>query len=224
MKVIAIRPEPGLSQTLQAGAEADLDMLGEALFAIEPVTWVAPDPGGYDGLLLGSGNALRHAGTALDRYAALPVYAVGDKTAAAARSRGFAVARIGSGGLQSLLDQLVGTNLRLLRLAGEEHVPLEPPEGIVIESRIVYRVATRPMSAPLAQQLAKGALVLLHSAEAARHFASECRRLGVNRAKVRIAALGPRIAEAAGTGWAQIECATEPREAALLAMAQDMCH
>jgi uroporphyrinogen-III synthase len=72
--------------------------------------------------------------------------------------------------------------------------------------------------------LTEGALILLHSAEAARHFASECERLGIDKGRIAIAALGPRIAVAAGSGWRDVRAAETPREAAILALARDMCH
>ncbi len=73
--------------------------------------------------------------------------------------------------------------------------------------------------------LAEGeALVLLHSAATARHFANECDRLGLARGSITLAALGPRIAAAAGDGWAAIHIASRPDDAALLAMAQELCN
>ncbi|MBS1240071.1 MAG: uroporphyrinogen-III synthase, partial [Proteobacteria bacterium] len=63
-----------------------------------------------------------------------------------------------------------------------------------------------------------------HSAEAARHFTAECDRLGLDRANIALAALGPRIAAAGGGGWREVRSAQSPREAALLALARDMCH
>ena len=68
-----------------------------------------------------------------------------------------------------------------------------------------------------------GALVLLHSAATARHFAEECDRLGVPRARITLAALGPRIAAAAGAGWGAVHIAPQPDEAALLQLAFDLC-
>jgi uroporphyrinogen-III synthase len=65
--------------------------------------------------------------------------------------------------------------------------------------------------------------VLLHSAATARHFASECDRLGLARSAVTLAALGPRIAASAGGGWAAVHTAPRPDEAALLEMVFDLC-
>jgi uroporphyrinogen-III synthase len=74
------------------------------------------------------------------------------------------------------------------------------------------------------EALREGGLVLLHSGAAARHFAAECDRLGLRRGNIALAALGERIARAAGTGWAALRWAGEPRDAGLLALARDMWH
>jgi uroporphyrinogen-III synthase len=88
---------------------------------------------------------------------------------------------------------------------------------------IAYRSVTLPLD-PLAGVLRSGeALALLHSAETARHFAAECDRLGLARGTIALAALGPRIAAAAGAGWATVHTAPRPDEAALLALACDLC-
>ena len=224
LPIFAIRPEPGLAATIAAGHQAGLGIEGAALFAIRPVAWSPPEPAGVDGLLLGSANALRHGGRALAVFQGKPAYVVGAATADAARQAGLAIARTGSGGLQQVLDGLEGHKLVLLRLAGAEHVPLRPPQGVTVVERIVYEAIAMPMPPDLAGQLRKGGVVLLHSAGAARHFASECSRLDLPRSTIRLAALGPRIAQAAGGGWAAVAAAADPRESVLLALARDMCH
>ncbi|MBO0749375.1 MAG: uroporphyrinogen-III synthase [Porphyrobacter sp.] len=221
--ILAIRPEPGCSATVAAGRAIGLAIEACPLFDIRLLAWTLP-PGDFDGLLLGSANALRHGGPRVGNLVDNPVYAVGETTAAAARKRGFAVACVGHGGLQALLDGLAGERLNLLRLAGRERVPLSPPPGIAVETATVYETVPLPLPERVVERLRRGALVLLHSAAAARHFAAECERLAVHRGDIRLAALGPRIAEAAGSGWAALRSAAEPDEAALLALARDMCH
>lgn len=225
--IVAIRPEPGLARTLARAAEMGLPVRGHPLFRIEAVAWDAPDPAAFDGLLLGSGNAFRHAGAAIARYAALPVHVVGEETAAAARAAGFRVGRIGQGSLQAVLDTLTerraGAGLRLLRLAGRAHVPLAVPAGITLATRVVYAVIGMELPRPLVSTLASGAVVLLHSGEAAAHFAAECGRIGVPRGRIGLAALAPRVAERAGTGWRAIAVADRPDDAVLLAAAARMC-
>lgn len=219
--LVLLRPEPGWSESAVRARDLGMVVVGAPLFAIEPVAWSCPDPASFDGLLVGSANVFRHGGSALAGLRSLPVHAVGAATGAAALDGGFTVASLGSGGLQAVLDCLAPQ--RLLRLAGEAHVPLTLPEGATMETRILYRSRPVPLAAEAATALAQGAFAALHSAEAARHFASECDRLGLPRETIDLAALGPRIAAAAGRGWRSIHIAEAPDDAALLAKAQQMC-
>jgi uroporphyrinogen-III synthase len=220
--VVAIRPEPGCSATVDGGRAAGLEIEGHPLFEIRPLAWQPPPAQAVEALLLGSANAVRHAGAGLEAFRAKPVYAVGEATAAAAEAAGFAVAAAGKGELQALVDTIVPP-LRLLRVTGAEHVALVLPAGIAVETCVAYESVPLPLSGNLAERLSQGALVLLHSAAAARHFAAECERCGIARSAVALAALGPRIAAAAGEGWRELRAAPEPREAALLALAAEMC-
>ncbi|WP_188643875.1 uroporphyrinogen-III synthase [Tsuneonella deserti] len=220
--LLVLRPEPGLAQTLALATTMGLRALGAPLFEIEPVPWTAPAAETFDGILAGSANAFRHGGSSLASLAKLPVHAVGQRTADAARTAGFTVATAGATNLQRVLDQLAPP-LRLLRLAGEKRVMLEAPQGIEIEERALYRARPLALGHEAADLLLDDAIALLHSGEAARHFAQECARLGIDRAGVAIAALAPRIAEAAGTGWREVATAQEPSDRALLVMAADMC-
>ncbi|MFO6448430.1 uroporphyrinogen-III synthase [Erythrobacter sp. NE805] len=222
LHLLALRPEPGLAATLERARAMGLTITGHALSEIRPVAWECPDPAGIDGLLIGSANAILHGGPHLARLAAKPVHAVGEATAAAARAAGFTVATTGSGGLQGVLDAIAGP-CRLLRIAGEEHVPLTPPPSVTIAEVIAYRAVMLPLD-PVAPLLASGeALVLLHSAATAAHFAAECDRLGIGRSGVTLAALGPRIAAAASGGWAAVHTAARPDEASLMQLAFDLC-
>lgn len=221
--VLAIRPEPGSAATVAAGRELGLSIESCPLFELRALAWDAPSPEAVDALLLGSANAVRHGGPTLDAFKGKPAYVVGDATARAAEIAGFPVAAMGRGQLQPLVDTLAPP-LRLLRVTGAEHVPIAPPLGVAIETRIAYDSAPLPLPGDLATRLGGGALVLLHSAVAARHFAAEFDRFGIARSAVRLAALGPRIAAAAGEGWCEVRWAEEPREAALLALARQMCH
>lgn len=222
-KVFAIRPEPGLSKTIAAGAARALPISGIPLSRIVPCGWTLPDLEAFDGVLAGSANAFRHGGDKLSALTHLPVLAVGQATAEAAKDAGFRVAQVGSGGLQQVLDDVAGDYSHLLRLSGEEHVPLNPPEATQITDRIVYRVGPVDLPGERVQEIERGALVLLHSASAARHFASECNRLGVHRENVSLCALGPRVLEPAGEGWHEARAAANPNENDLLALAIEMC-
>ncbi len=198
-----------------------LTIAAHPLFAAMAVDW-APPAGPFDAILLGSANVMRLAGPKLFGLTDLPAYCVGEATADAARAAGFTVAGMGHGGLQSVLPQ-ADQHRRLLRLSGEARVPLDPPPGVELVTVTCYRVAARPVDAALAGLLQSGALVLLHSGEAAAHFAGEVDRLGIPRTRLHLACLAPRIAERAGTGWAALAVAERPDDRTLLALAGQMC-
>jgi uroporphyrinogen-III synthase len=220
--LVVIRPQPGADATVMAATALGLDPHAFPLFAVAPVMWEAPDPARIDALLIGSANALRHGGGALERYRGKPVYAVGQTTAAECRAAGLTVAVTGSGGLEGVVASIAGP-ARLLRLAGREHIALAPPAGVELVKRIVYASEPLPMTEELADLLHTSATVLLHSAAAATHFAAECDRLGLRRGKIALVSIGPRVTAACGTGWAEVATAASPDDASLLAQARHMC-
>lgn len=222
--LVIVRPEPGCSASLSAArAMPGVDVRGFPLFEAVARSWEAPAPDRFDALLAGSAMVFRHGGRGLRALAGLPVYAVGETTAAEARAAGFTVARTGAGGLQAMLDTIAPEHRRLLRLAGEERIALTLPEDVTMEERLVYASEPRAMSPELALLLRQPAIVALHSAEAARHLAAECVRHGIRRAPLRLAALSPRIAAAAGDGWGEVASVPFPEDKALLALARQMC-
>jgi uroporphyrinogen-III synthase len=227
LPLLVLRPQPGHDATLAAARALGIEAVSAPLFAIEARPWVPPAPDTVDALLIGSANAIRHAGPALASFAGKPVHAVGETTARAARAVGLAVASVGAGGLQAVLDGL--TRTRLLRLAGEERLALTPPPGVTMTEQVVYAARTLPLPHGAARLMLTHALpglaVALHSAAAATHLAHEMTRLGLPRHRLHLVALGPRIAQAAGNdGWAAIHIAPAPDERSLLALALQVCH
>jgi uroporphyrinogen-III synthase len=220
--LVVIRPQPGADRTVALACKLGLDAVAMPLFEVSPCVWRAPDPASIDALLIGSANAVRHAGAALDSFKAKPVHAVGEVTAAECRAAGLAVVATGRGGLQGVLDR-VPPPTRLLRLAGEDRVALTPPDGVSMTERVVY--ASRPLSAgpQLVALLRSPCVVALHSAVAARHLAAECDRLGLARSPIALATMGPRVSEAAGPDWADLAEAATPDDEALLACAAKLC-
>lgn len=221
LPLVVIRPEPGNRETVDRARAMGIDAHGFPLFEVVPLPWDAPSPDGFTGLLAGSANVFRHGGAMLERLRALPVHAVGAATADAARAAGFAVAQTGSGGLQPVVERLAAG--RYLRLAGEERVPLLPPAGVLLETRVIYAVRALCLPPALQAILREGAIVALHSGEAAGHFAKETTESNLNRRAIAIACLAPRIGEMAGKGWLKTGIAPERTDHALLALALQMC-
>ncbi|NNC53721.1 MAG: uroporphyrinogen-III synthase [Erythrobacter sp.] len=222
--LFVLRPEPGLHVTMETAEAYGLKVFGCPLFEVEAVGWDCPDPSGFDALLVGSSNVFRHGGHNLEKLERLPVYAVGEATAEGAREKGFIVSRVGKGGLQALLDTIKDREIRFLRLAGEKMVELDPPAGISIETRVTYRMRDMELAKDVAKAMrSEGGVVLLHSGEASRRLREECARLEIDRTKVTIAALGPRIADIAGGGWESVHVAPQALDAELLALAERLC-
>lgn len=224
LPIVTIRPPPGDAATAVRAASMGLTVMRMPLFAVDPVGWQVPEIDCFDALLIGSANALRHGGEGLSTLTSLPAYAVGEATARKAREAGFSIAAIGSRGLQTVLDDAKRAgHCRLLRLSGEAHVPLAPPPGVTVSTIVAYRVAALPIPDDLAECLGAGALVLLHSGEAAAHFAAEVDRLALPRERIALACLAPCIARRAGDGWARCAIAERIDDGALLALAGQMC-
>ena len=220
--ILVVRPEPGLSATVAAAQEMGLNAIGYPLFEVRPVAWECPAPENIDALLIGSANAIRHGGDALDGLKGKPVHAVGKTTADAAREAGFSIASTGNGGLQNVLDAIPAP-ARLLRIAGAEHVPLEPSEGVGIDTVIAYESVPLELPEPLRALLDMGVTVLLHSAAAAEQFVRESRRLAVHRDRISLIVIGPRVASAAGKGWRAVHVSPHPSDRAMLELAREMC-
>jgi uroporphyrinogen-III synthase len=164
-------------------------------------------------LLLTSPNAARQAGPALDKVAKLPVYAVGAKTAAAARDAGLTIAAAGSAAVEALLESIPGS-LRLLHLAGADR--RETTGRHRIDRLTVYR--SEQVADPALPNLA-GLVVAVHSPRAGARLAE----LAPARSETAVAAISTNAAVACGTGWQRVERASCPDDASLLALAATLC-
>lgn len=211
MKLAVLRPEPGNAATVGRARAAGFDTLALPLFAIRPLAWDVPDPLAHDALLLTSANTLRFGGTGLARLCMLPVCAVGGHTAAAARAHGFEVVLTGERDASALLVAARERGVeRALHLTGRNRTLREG--GIIARIVPVYDSAALAIDPVMLAGL-HGTVALLHSTRAARRLAALLGPAG--RAAVAIAAFGPAIAAAAGTGWAAVVTAETPDDAAL---------
>lgn len=222
-RLIIVRPEPGATATLLAARALGLDAQAYPIFVVRPIPWRPVMRGEIDAVILGSANAIRHAGEALDDLRGLPAYCVGQTTAAAAQAAGFPVVRIGTGGLQNVLDMVEPEHRRLLRLAGVSRVALSVPPGVTMDTREVYASVPIPMGKRLDQALEQPTVVMIHSADAGEHFAAICHEAGIDRSHIALALIGPRVLPHAKEGWAAVRTAQLPSDTALLALAKEMC-
>ena len=214
-RLLVLRPEPGASATAERARTLGLEPVLMPLFEIEPIAWTAPDPAGFDALLLTSANAVRFGGEELKTLSALPVHAVGEATAEAARGAGLTVSTVGEAGVDELLVSL-GAELRLLHLAGEDRrAPTDVRQRI--QSIAVYR--SREIEAPDVSE-ASDAVALVHSPRAGARFAELVRERG----GIAVVAISPAAARAVGGGWQSVQSADRPNDDALLALAAELCN
>jgi len=125
MRVLVTRPEPDASDEVEALASRGHEGVKAPLLIIEPVTNVALELDTAQALIVTSRNALRALTRhpALDAARALPLFAVGEATAHAARELGFAEVIEGPGngaGLAELIVEKAEPSAgRLVHLAGD---------------------------------------------------------------------------------------------------------
>ena len=213
MKVLILRPQPGADETAARARAIGLEPVVAPLFAVHPLAWTVPDRAAFDAVLLTSANAARLAGDGLATFRALPCYAVGEATAAAAREAGFANVRTGpSDGAATLARARSDGARRLLHLCGRDRIALGGVTQIPV-------YAAEPAGALPAQ--VETMLALLHSPRAAARFAT---LVGGRRGAIRIAAISAQAARAAGEGWRSLDIAAAPRDQALLELARKLCH
>ena len=86
MKLLIVRPQPGADESAKRARALGLEPIVAPLFETRALDWIQPDPGDFDAILLTSANAARLGGDGLKPFLALPCYAVGERTAAAARA------------------------------------------------------------------------------------------------------------------------------------------
>lgn len=213
LTLAVLRPEPGNAATAARATAAGYAVLRLPLFAVVPLDWSAPDVRDHDALVLTSANSVRAAGAALRSLATLPVIAVGEQTAAAARAAGLSVAATGSSDAEALASLLAARGIaRALHLGGRERTPV----GGVTRAIAVY--ASEPCAvAPVDVAGLAGSVALLHSARAATRLGTLLDSAEVPRARVTIGAFSAAIAAAAGSGWRALAVAASPSDAALFA-------
>ncbi len=217
MKVLIIRPQPGADATAQRFRAAGHVPLVMPLFEIQPVAATSISASGYDAVVLTSGNAVRAAEPFLKSNAHVPVYAVGSATARAAEKSAIMPFRIGSSGIDALVDVAEQEgHTRLLWLAGEDHSPLQARPGVTVDTHIVYKSVAVPTPDDFAAAVAQSDLVILHSSRAAQHFAACCDDAGISRHEVALATFSDAIARNTGDGWSICIVAPTPNDAALL--------
>jgi uroporphyrinogen-III synthase len=230
MRALVTRPEEDSAALVAALRARGIEPV------IEPMLSVAPEGGeaialdGVQALLFTSANGVREF-SRRETKRDLPVYAVGDASARAARAAGFADVK-SAGRDAEALAKLVGAELKpaggaLLHARGRDttgHLEAAlKSAGFEVRDPVVYRAdAARRLSEPVKKMLADGGieLALFFSPRTARGFVSAVEDAGIAPAmgKVTAICLSRAVADAlAPLSFARVAVAAAPNQDSLLA-------
>ena len=185
-RLLVLRPEPQASAMVAAlaarGVEAEAAPMLDIVGVADPVARVRAADAGADGLIFTSAQAARLI-AADDRRAdllALPVFAVGAATAAAARAAGFLSVSSSDGDAAALVAALAASGRRrLVHVAGHDRTGavaerLNAAGQHVSIAEIYHAEPTRALDASLANGLAAGrfSALVVASARTAAAFAA----------------------------------------------------
>ena len=225
MRVVVTRPQADGERTAATLEALGHEVLVAPLMRIDPVA--ANLAGTWSAIVITSANALQAAPDTADKT--LPMFAVGDRSAEAARRAGFAKVSSANGDIKDLIQlvaaRTVGARAPLLYLAGEERagdlVAQLAACGIDAEMKIVYRAVVEAFPPVLAAALESGDVdaVLHFSRRSAELFVEGARASGVAgpAEDVRHLCLSSQVAEPL-IGASRIAVAARPEEAALIAL------
>ena len=149
MRLLVTRPEPHGERTAAQLRARGCDVMLAPLMRVEPIA-AALDGGPWDALALTSANAVRAlaAHPDLASLLAIPLYAVGGRTADVALALGFDNVISADGDARDFLRVMkthMRTGTRVLYLAGEDRAGDLGGElaaaGIVVTTTVIYRAA-----------------------------------------------------------------------------------
>lgn len=230
MRILVTRPLPDGERTAAILRQRGYEALVTPLMQVEPIA--ADLLGDWSAVIISSANAVR----ALDpqRLASLktlPLFAVGQRSADAAREAGFTNVRSADGDAAELIQLVAGNHSdnasTYLYLAGEDRAAdLEvelAKRGIKVRTSVVYKNVTRSYPPQLIPALRDRMIdaVLHFSRRSVENYLS-----GARSAAIEQAALAPehfclsaQVAEPLrAAGVSRISVAPAPNEAALLAI------
>ncbi len=226
MYVLVTRPEPAAERTAAALAARGHNVWKVPLMRIEPVA--ADLSGGWGGVIITSANAPAAIG-ANAALTKLPLFAVGERSAQAARDAGFTDVNSASGGIRDLVQLLLrrraSAKAPLLYLAGEDRaadlIGQLAVHGIATAMRVVYRAVTAPFPDELIAAIEAGDVqaVLHFSKRSAENYIAGARAADVTEQAlaVRHYCLSAQVAAPLeAVGAKRIAIASRPEEPALI--------
>ena len=224
VRMLVTRPEPDASETAARLRALDIDAVVEPLLFAQTLTTTLPPSEGFAALAITSANSLRalHDRGEIPRLLSLPVYAVGDRSAAVARSMGFAQVVSAQGNVDDLVALLAKAGMdgpvlypTARQQAGDLAKALAP-HGVMVITTAVYEM--RP-AGRLTTDLATLDGALFYSRRTAETFArlapAEAHRARPGMLCLSEAVAAPLIA----AHFVRISLADHPSEEAMMALA-----
>lgn len=229
MRIVLTRPQEDSERTAAGLRAKGHDVLIAPLLRVEPVD--AKLTAAWGGVVITSANAATALATnaACEALIKLPLYAVGKRTADAAREAGFADIIVAGGDVRDLLRTIVARRADdkgpLLYLAGEDRsgdlLGDLSVRGIAAEMAVIYRAAAAPFSHVLIEALKAGAVdaVLHFSKRSAESYLAGAGTAGVAGPALAVGhyCLSAQIAEPlVVAGAARVVVAKRPDEASII--------
>jgi len=230
MRILVTRPSPDGERTAAAVRARGHEVLRVPLMRVRPVPAVIS--GNWSAVIVTSANALRVLpAEQITPLLSLPLYAVGQRSAEAARERGFCEVHSANGDARDLVrliaERHANETAPYLYLAGEDRAAdIEAAlakHGVKVETVIVYRIVTTGFPPELFNAVERREIhaVLHFSRRSAENYVSGARAAGLIEQALapRQLCLSRQVAEPIAAAGAQsVAIASRPDEAALLTL------
>lgn len=231
--MLVTRPEPDASETAARLGALGIEGMPCPLLVHETLPASLPEPGGFAAMALTSTNALRalRERGLLERYLKLPVYAVGSRTAAAAKALGFRSVTHADGGFSALAELLAHTPLKgpifypaARELAGDLAKSLAPFGRMVITAEVYAMNPVEALPLTAAGGFATGSIsaVLLYSKRTAETFVrlADAHIDRLERRDIGMLCLSEAVAEPlVDAHFVRVSLAEQPSEQAMMGLA-----
>ena len=223
VRLLVTRPEPDASETAARLRALDIEAVVDPLLHSVTLTTTLPAADGFAALAITSANALRalHDRGEIPRLRRLPVYTVGDKSAAVARDMGFAQVVSAEGNADDLVALLAHAGVDgpvLYPTARHQAADLAKalaPHGVMVISAAVYEM--QPVDR-MAADIAEFDGALFYSRRTAETFASLAP--ATDRARPGMLCLSEAVAAPLlAAHFVRVSLADHPSEEAMMALA-----
>jgi uroporphyrinogen-III synthase len=228
MRLLITRPEPDNQRTASALRALGHEVMLAPLLHIEAIADADLGAGPWSAILLTSANGARAIAGHPRRgeLMALPILAVGQSSAAAARAAGFSDVSSADGDARDLMrfaaTRFAGSRLPLLYLAGEDRAGELSADGLSVRTVVIYRAAkAKEFPSAVRAALEQGRLDgVLHFSRRSVENYLDCGRDLIKQALAPVHyCLSARAAEPLRlAGASRVRVAGRPDEANLLAL------